>query len=165
MAQQLLLHISIAISCFLAAAAAAASTTTTTMKPVAKPNIVYVMTDDQDIELGGLTPMPKIRRRLGEQGAVGEAVYIATPICCPSRTETFSGRLYTNVVNNDLSGCMHVNSTFYTQQHSAALVPSLQRAGYMTGGFGKIINDQQKAFDKNLTIGWDWLSTPVNQVR
>ena len=50
--------------------------------------------------------MPKIRERLGEQGAVGESVYIATPICCRSRTETFSGRLYTNVVNDDLSGCM-----------------------------------------------------------
>jgi N-acetylglucosamine-6-sulfatase len=129
----------------------------------AKHNIVYVMTDDQDIELGGLTPMPKIRSRLGEQGAVGEAVYIATPICCPSRTETFSGRLYTNVLNDNLSGCMHVGSTYYTQQHSSALVPALQKAGYMTGAFGKIINDQQNAFNKNLTIGWDWLSTPINQ--
>ncbi len=52
------------------------------------PNIVYIMTDDQDIELGGLTPMPKTRRLLGEQGATGEAFYVATPICCPSRTET-----------------------------------------------------------------------------
>ena len=104
-----------------------------------KPNILYCMTDDQDIELGGLTPMPKIRERLGEQGAVGEAVYIATPICCPSRTETFSGRLYTNVVNDDLSGCMHVNSTFYIQDHAAALVPALQKAGYITGGFGQYI--------------------------
>jgi hypothetical protein len=56
---------------------------------VAKHNILFVMTDDQDVELGGLTPMPKMRERLGEQGAVGEAFYIATPICGPSRTETY----------------------------------------------------------------------------
>ena len=68
------------------------------------------------------------------------------------------------MVNDDLSGCMHVNSTYYIQDHSAALVPALQAAGYMTGGFGKIINDQQKAFDRNQTKGWDWLSTPVAQV-
>ena len=122
-----------------------------------------LLPDDQDMELGGLTPMPKVRERLGEQGAVGEAVYIATPICCPSRTETFSGRLYTNVLNDDLSGCMHVNSTGYIMDHPAALVPALQRAGYMTGGFGKIINDQNGPFGKNKTTGWDWLSTPQNQ--
>jgi len=41
-----------------------------------KPNIVYIMTDDQDIELGGMTPMPKTRKLLGEQGATAEAFYI-----------------------------------------------------------------------------------------
>ena len=52
-----------------------------------KPNIVWVLTDDQDVELGGLTPMPNARRLLGDEGAVGEAAYVVTPICCPSRTE------------------------------------------------------------------------------
>ncbi len=42
----------------------------------ALPNIVYIMTDDQDIELGGLTPMPKTRALLGAQGATGEALLV-----------------------------------------------------------------------------------------
>ena len=87
------------------------------------------MTDDQDVELGGLTPMRQTRERLGEQGAVGEAFYIATPICCPSRTETLSGRLYHNVLSDDLSGCMHVNSTSYIFEHESSLFPALQRQG------------------------------------
>ena len=33
--------------------------------------VVFMLTDDQDIELGGLTPMAKTRELLGEQGAVG----------------------------------------------------------------------------------------------
>lgn len=102
------------------------------------PNIVYVMTDDQDMELGGLTPMKHVRKLLGDQGAVGEAFYIATPICCPSRTETLSGRLYHNVLADDLKGCMHVDQTKYIFNHSSSLFPQLQSAGYLTGGFGKV---------------------------
>ena len=84
--------------------------------------------------------MNKTRKLLGEDGAVGEAFYIATPICCPSRTETLSGRVYHNVLQDNLRGCMSVNSTGYIFQHSSSLFPALQSAGYITGGFGKIIN-------------------------
>lgn len=132
----------------------------------AKPNLVLIMTDDQDVELGGLTPMPKIRQLLGEQGAVGEAFYIQTPICCPSRTETLSGRMYHNVLSDNLGGCMHVNHTEYIFQHSSSLFPQLQAAGYLTGGFGKIINGQNQEFTHKpepITGGWDWLSAPLKE--
>eukprot|EP00947_MAST-08B_sp_MAST-8B-sp1_P002917 g2917.t1 len=127
------------------------------------------MSDDQDVELGGLTPMTKTRQRLGAEGAVGESFYIATPICCPSRTETLSGRLYHNVLSDDLSGCMHVNHTKYIFEHSSSLFPALQQAGYLTGGFGKIINGQKNVFApggnpaKGVSSGWDWLSVPENE--
>jgi N-acetylglucosamine-6-sulfatase len=127
------------------------------------PNIVYIMSDDQDIELGGLTPMPKLRKLLGEQGATGEAFYIATPICCPSRTETLSGRLYHNVLGDKLGGCMHVNHTHYIFDHPSAIFPALQAAGYATGGFGKLINGQGGVFQNNFTRGWDWLSAPLDE--
>jgi arylsulfatase A-like enzyme len=127
------------------------------------PNIVYIMTDDQDLELGGLTPMPKTRRLLGDQGATGEAFYISTPICCPSRTSTLSGRLYHNVLGDDLQGCMHVNSTGYIFEHETSIFPALQRAGYLTGGFGKIINSQMDAWKNNITNGWSWLSAPNDE--
>ena len=41
-----------------------------------RPNIVYIMTDDQDVELGGMRPMPQARKLLGEAGAVGGHFYI-----------------------------------------------------------------------------------------
>ena len=34
-----------------------------------QPNIVFIITDDQDVEIGGLEPMPKLRRLLGDAGA------------------------------------------------------------------------------------------------
>lgn len=128
-----------------------------------KPNILYVMTDDQDIELGGVTPMPKVRNLLGDQGAVGESFYIQTPICCPSRTETLSGRMYHNVLEDHLGGCMSVNSTGYIFQETMSLYPLLQSAGYLTGGFGKIVNGQGNVFRQNITRGFDWLSAPYNE--
>ena len=147
--------------------AAIAALMTSAVAEAVQPNIVYVMTDDQDVELGGMTPMSLTRKLIGEAGAVGEHFYINTPICCPSRTETLSGRMYHNVLNDDLyHDCMHVNSTSYVFQHSASLFPALQSAGYMTGGFGKIINGQHKVFapkndtSKGITNGWDWLSVP-----
>ena len=54
-------------------------------------------------------------------------MYIATPICAPSRTETLSGRLYHNVLTDDLTGAMHVNDTGYLFEHPAAIVPALQK--------------------------------------
>ena len=64
---------------------------------------------------------------------------------------------------------MHVNSTGYIFQHEAAIFPALQKAGYLTGGFGKIINGQAKVFvpkqkhAKPITLGWDWLSVPIDE--
>ena len=55
------------LAAFLALEAAAATK---------KPNIVYIMTDDQDVELGGMRPMPRARKLLGEAGAVGQHFYI-----------------------------------------------------------------------------------------
>ena len=57
------------LAAFLALATAAAAATK-------KPNIVYIMTDDQDVELGGMRPMPRARKLLGEAGAVGQHFYI-----------------------------------------------------------------------------------------
>lgn len=131
----------------------------------ARPNIVFILTDDQDIELGGTIPTPKIRELLGERGAVGEAMYVNTPICCPSRTEFLSGRMYHNVLAPDLVGCMHVDHKKYIFETDTALVPMLQSAGYRTGGFGKIINGQGGIFVRKepLVTGWDWLSVPNNE--
>ena len=47
-----------------------------TVSAAKRPNIVYIMTDDQDVELGGMTPMPHARRLLGDAGAVGGHFYI-----------------------------------------------------------------------------------------
>eukprot|EP00039_Didymoeca_costata_P023725 m.8033 g.8033 ORF g.8033 m.8033 type:complete len:597 (-) comp3823_c0_seq1:58-1848(-) len=129
-----------------------------------KSNIVFLLTDDQDIELGGLTPMNHTRHLLGDMGAFGEAFYVHTPICCPSRTEYFSGRYYHNVLTPNLSGCMHVDLDNIFN-NSVGLFPKMYNAGYRTGGFGKIINGQKRVFcGKTPSLnGFSWLSVPCDE--
>ena len=105
------------------------------------PNIVYVMTDDQDMELGGLTPMPKVRKRLGEEGAVGEAFYIATPICCPSRASYLSGKYTHNhrtLQNNAPMGCS--SAGWVAEKEPRAYAAFLGAANYTAAFFGKYLN-------------------------
>lgn len=66
----------------------------------------------------------------------------ATPICCPSRTESFTGRYFHNV-HVDKGGCMHVNAAgnvFNTT--GSSMFFQMEQAGYKTGVFGKVTNDQ-----------------------
>ena len=69
--------------------------------PVCKdcPNIVFSLTDDQDVELGGWTPMKQTQALLQEDkhGALLTSWRIHTPICSPSRSQTVSGRYFHNI--------------------------------------------------------------------
>ena len=56
----------------------------------ARPNFVFVLTDDQDVLLGSLGGMPTAQRILSA-GRRYDHAFVDTPICCPSRTSTLSG--------------------------------------------------------------------------
>ena len=131
-----------------------------------RPNIVFFLTDDQDQVLGGsfphaapngATPLPKASALLAAEGATSDAFYIHTPICCPSRAETFTGRYLQNVQlpfvpkqeaqctaayggftsDGDVC-CMHVDEELVNNQTFAV---SLAEHGYSVGFFGKTLNN------------------------
>ena len=63
-----------------------------------RPNVVFVLSDDQDIELGSFPgPMRHTNELLAEQGAAATHWYVNTPVCCPSRAQTLSGRYAHNL--------------------------------------------------------------------
>lgn len=121
-----------------------------------QPNIVFVQTDDQDVEIGGLTPMPKLRQLVGDEGATMKHWYVNTPVCCPSRTETLSGRYHHNMRDGPgkewerldcgdepvgephKCGCMRMNCSRTFEQQTYGNY--LQSAGYTTAYFGKYLN-------------------------
>lgn len=57
-----------------------------------QPNIVFVISDDQDLALGSTEYMPRIRRHLQDKGTLFRNHFVTTALCCPSRVSLWTGR-------------------------------------------------------------------------
>jgi len=114
-----------------------------------RPNIILVLNDDQDLQLGGLKPLRKTKTLL--RGANASNWFIHTPVCCPSRGEILTGRYFHNIrahTYNAKGTCMHVN-TSKVNPYSFGIY--LQRLNYTLGYFGKHMN----VAPHNPPPGWD----------
>ena len=75
-----------------------------------KPNIFFLLTDDQDVMLGGMEPMKQLKHLVTDAGAQMAKAYVHTPICCPSRSSFLTGRYLHNslTTENDIAhGCRY----------------------------------------------------------
>jgi N-acetylglucosamine-6-sulfatase len=76
---------------------AAAST-----KPT-KPNIIFILTDDQDFQMDSLNYMQGVKTHLTDQGTFFEHHYCTVALCCPSRVNMWSGKAAHNTNVTDLN--------------------------------------------------------------
>ena len=103
-----------------------------------KPNIVFLMTDDQRWDMLGTygrtdVTTPNIDK-LADQGVVFDNAYYAVAICMPSRVTMFTGRYFCD----HRSGFTYPYSRILPKEEFAQSYPArLKEAGYRTGFVGK----------------------------
>jgi len=105
------------------------------------PNVFFLLTDDQDVMLGGLDPMPQLKSLITDQGVEMLKAYVHTPICCPSRSSYLTGRYLHNSLTfeNDIAhGCS--NETWAAEPEKRTYAVHAKAAGYHTHYSGKYLN-------------------------
>ncbi|XP_066996820.2 N-acetylglucosamine-6-sulfatase [Anabrus simplex] len=123
-------------------------------------NIVLFLTDDQDLVLGGLTPMVKTQKLIADVGATFTNAFVTTPICCPSRSSILTGLYLHNhgTVNNSVDG--GCSSPSWQQKHETqTFAAHLHENGYTTFYAGKYLNQYGKhgaGGPEHVPPGWDW---------
>lgn len=60
--------------------------------PSKPPNILFVITDDQDLELDSVSYTPRIKKNIRDQGTFFRNHFVTTALCCPSRVSLWTGR-------------------------------------------------------------------------
>lgn len=66
-----------------------------------RPNVVFILADDQDARLDSLDFMPSVQKHLIEKGTHFQKHYCTVAVCCPSRVSLWTGKTAhnTNVTN------------------------------------------------------------------
>jgi len=131
--------------------------TTTSSAPARRPNIVFILTDDQDVLLGGTDRMPTLQKEVVQQGITFERAFTVTPICCPSRTTMITGKFPHN--RESYTGSYGWCGNFPEVQNKT-MGRWMHDAGYRTGMFGKLTNDYG-LFCNNKTSLQDWPGGPM----
>ena len=56
-----------------------------------RPNIVFILTDDQDLHMNSLEYMPHTRKLIADQGTIFSNHFCTNALCCPSRVTIWTG--------------------------------------------------------------------------
>jgi N-acetylglucosamine-6-sulfatase len=98
-----------------------------------RPNVIVVMTDDQNESMQGLDATVRL---LGGRGTTFTNSYVSFPLCCPSRATFLTGQYSHNhgVVSTELP------NGYGALDHTNTLPVWLRSSGYRTAMVGKYLN-------------------------
>ncbi len=128
-----------------------------------QPNIVFILTDDQDLLLNSMQYLPQTKALIAAQGMTFSQDFVPLSLCCPSRSTILTGlyphnhRVYTNKAPDGgfarFAALGHEGTTIGTALHDA---------GYRTALIGKYLNNYPNADDPtHLPPGWDEFDSPA----
>ena len=141
-----------------------------TRDPRTPPNILFILTDDQDV--ASVSEMPNVRSLLAAEGTSFERAFVTTALCCPSRSSILRGQ-YAH--NHGIWTTREPDGGFRRFEElglgESTIATWLDGAGYHTGYMGKYLNEYG-SFDepiKHVPPGWDrWVGYeggPQEQLR
>src|SRR5262249_5247511 len=131
--------------------------------PLGKPNIILVLTDDLDRNLGTLEQLPKLRDMLAGQGMAFPNSFVSESLCCPSRASIQRGQYVHNhqvLGNNAPDGGFE---KFHALKEEESTIGTwVKAAGYRTGFMGKYLNGYPNtAAPTYVPPGWDDWHSPA----
>jgi arylsulfatase A-like enzyme len=128
-----------------------------------RPNILFILTDDQDLLLGSLDVMPNVRALIADQGLTFTNDFVPLSLCCPSRSTILTGeyahnhRVYTNFPPDG-----GYQEFFARGLEAATIGTAMHTAGYRTGLMGKYLNSYPAGTDRtHVPPGWDEWDVPA----
>ena len=127
-----------------------------------KPNIVFLLTDDQDVTANSLDYMPKLNKLLRQEGMEFVNYFVPTGLCCPSRATIISGQFCHNTKiwdNGDLNNQTYQSGGFKKAVdeglEKTTIATQLKAAGYETFLIGKYLNGYSDSQANHVPPGWD----------
>ena len=120
-----------------------------------QPNIVFILTDDQDVE--STKVMPKLRSLLVEQGTTFDNAVVTDPLCCPARATFLRGQYSHNTKiqgNSAPEGGHNKFRNLGPDGEKSTVATWLNDGGYDTFYAGKYMNGYGGK-TRYVPPGWD----------
>ncbi len=126
-----------------------------------RPNILFIVTDDQDLR--SLALMPRVSEELAAGGMTFNRHYVTSALCCPSRASILRSQY---VHSHEVKGNSKFNGAFQkfaaSELDRSTIASWLRGAGYRSGLIGKYLNGYPRS--KPMTYvppDWDYWASPV----
>src|SRR5215510_4968789 len=123
------------------------------------PNILFILTDDQD--MSSLAYMPKLKALMEDQGVTFNNYFVNISLCCPSRSTILRAQYSHNtgvLTNGGNNGGFQTAFNLGIEKSTDATW--LQAGGYQTALYGKYLNGYPgNQGDAYIPPGWnEWAS-------
>ncbi|KAF5005244.1 hypothetical protein FDECE_8302 [Fusarium decemcellulare] len=121
-----------------------------------KPNIIFILTDDQDSQMDSLDYMPHLKNHMMDKGVTYKHHYCTVALCCPARATIWTGLHAHNTNVTDLKPPYGGYPKFVNQGFNDDYLPIwLQKHGYNTYYVGKFLNSHGvKNYNRPCSKGW-----------
>ena len=134
-----------------------------------RPNIIFILTDDLDIEYpdgSWIEHFPRLKALLADRGTTFKNFFVSLSLCCPSRSSMLRGQYAhnTQIFTNTAPGGGFQKAHDEGLENATSAI-WLHDAGYRTILIGKYLNGYPGNLGaKYIAPGWDeWFSGEKNQ--